>query len=306
MKLLLSAAVAFVAALVLTGAALAKSHPHGTTLSLYERTASPSLLARQGCAAARRGERGVVVLDFGKPAFGGRGRGKGYGTIDFADRFISNHQITVGMLGWARGYVRCLPAHSKASVTLARGTSNYHLSVPSAFVAGKRWAGSVLALLRKLHRHKLNAHVKSAAADDAEPAWDRGFRQTHRFIHGFRTFALRRTLYDYGSLDGGVGSIWSARQMVYVTGGAGRTAVLPEIYYPSLAREWAEFAHIAHRRFHRRVHFAGVMTQVLPGCRPSRCGLRPQAAHRALVHALARVNTGRTPVPQGGTNIIRG
>lgn len=305
MKLLLSAAAAFVAALVLTGAALAMSHPHRTTLSLYEQTASSRLLARQGCAAARRGEIGVVVLDFGKPAYSGA-RGA-YGTIDFSDRFISNHQITVGMLGWARGYVGCLRTHSKASVTLARGTSNYHPSVPSAFVAGKRWAGAVLALQRKLQRHRLNTQVKSAAADDAEPAWDRGFRKTRRFIQGFRMSAYRRTLYDYGSLDGGVGAIWSARQMLFVTGGAGHTAVLPEIYYPSLAREWAQFAYVAHRRFHRRVHFAGVMTQVLPGCRPSRCGLRPREAHRALVHALASVNTGRrTHVPRGGTNIVRG
>jgi len=304
LKLLLSAAAAVVAALVLVGSALAKSHPHGTTLSLYERTTSPAPLARQGCAAARRGESGVVVLDFGKPAYAGRGRGRGYGTIDFSDRFVSDHAITIGMLGWARGYVHCLPSHSSAVVTLARGTSNYHLSVPSARVAGKRWAGAVLALGRKLARQGFDTHVRSAAAEDAEPAWNRGFRQTRDFIHGFRRFAQGRTLYDYGSLDGGVGSIWNARQMMYVTGGAGHTAVLPEIYYPSLAREWAQFAYVAHRQFHRRIHFAGVMTQVLPGCH--RCGLGPNAARRALVGALASWGASRTPVPRGGTNIVRG
>jgi hypothetical protein len=304
LKLCLSAVAAFVVTLLLSGTALAQGPAHGTTLSLYERDAHPSRLTQQGCAAARRGERGVVVLDFGKPAYAGRGFNRGYGTIDFSDRFVSNHRITLGMLGWARGYVRCLPKHSHAVATLARGTSNYRPSVPSAWVAGHRWAQSMLALGRKLRRHGFGAHVKSAAAVDAEPAWDRGFRQTRLFIHGLRTNAHGRTLYDYGSLDGGVGSIWSARQMMYVTEGEGHTAVLPEIYYPSLAREWAQFAYVAHHRFHRRVHFAGVMTEVTPGC--GRCGLHPLEAHRALVHALSKVNAGRPFVPHFGTNIVRG
>jgi hypothetical protein len=300
LKLVLFAAAALIAALLLAGTALASGqrHPlHKTSLSLYERNAKPTRLARQGCAAARRGERGVVVLDFGKLSHYGRE----YGTLDFSSRFLSNHQITMGMLAWARGYARCLPRHSTAVVTLARGTSNYHPYVPSAKIAGQHWAAGVLSLERKLKRNRLSRHVKSAAADDAEPAWDRSFRLTRRFIHGFRTWAHGRTLYDYGSLDGGVGAIWSARQMMYVTG---HTAVLPEIYYPSQARQWAQLASIAHRWFHRRVRFAGVMTQGSSSCR---CGYRPHAAHRALVRALARVDTGRpTPVPLVGTNIVSG
>src|SRR5262249_11418208 len=134
------------------------------------------------------------------------------------------------------------------------------------------------------------------------PAWYLRFRKTMLFVHGFRERAHGRTLFDYGSLDGGVGSIWRASQMMYLTGGAGHTAVLPEIYYSSQAREWAELAHIAHRWYHRRVPFAGVMTH--GPCR--RCGLRPLAAHRALVHALAQVETGSTPVPNRGTNIVSG
>ena len=300
MKLLFSAAAALTVALLLSTSAFAAGQPHRTTLSLYERDVKPSHLAAQGCAAARRGEIGVVVLDFGKPAYGHHA----YGTIDFSDRFVANHEITMGMLGWARGYVRCLPPQSTAVVKLARGTSNYHPFVPSVRVAGKRWAGAVLALERKLRRHGLSGHVISAAADDAEPAWDRHFHKTRLFIQGFRRSSHRHTLYDYGSLDGGVGAIWSARQMLYVTGAKRHTAALPEIYYASQAQEWAELAYIAHRWFHRRVRFAGVMTQGSPSCG---CGYRPHAAHRALVHALAQVDTGRrTRVPQGGTNIVSG
>ena len=126
---------------------------------------------------------------------------------------------------------------------------------------------------------------------------------TKHFFHGFRAAVHGHTPYDYGSLDGGVGAIWSARQMMYVTGGAGHTAALPEIYYPSQARQWAELAYLAHRWFHRRVHFAGVMTQGWPSCG---CGYRPRAAHRALVRALASRNTGRTRVPHVVTTIVTG
>jgi len=302
LKLYLSAAAALTVALLVSGTALAKGQPlhrGTTTLSLYERDVHQSRLDRQGCAAARRGESGVVILDWGKPSYSRR---RGYGTIDFSDRFISNHQITMAMLAWARGYVRCLPRYSTAFATLARGTSNYDPHVPSAWRAGMHWAGSVLALERKLRRHGLSEHVASAAADDAEPAWDRGFRRTRLFIQGFREFAHGRTLYDYGSLDGGVGAIWSARQMLLVAGGKGHTAVLPEIYYSSQARQWAELASIAHR-WHRHVHFAGVMTQGTGSCD---CGFRPREAHRALVRELSKWGTGRTTVPQGGTNIVSG
>jgi hypothetical protein len=63
----------------------------------------------QGCSAARRQENGVVVLDFGKPAFE---RG-GYGTVLFDGRFATNHRVT---------------------------RSNYRPAVPSAYEAGVRWA----------------------------------------------------------------------------------------------------------------------------------------------------------------------
>jgi len=49
----------------------------GTTLSIYEQTAKPWVLSAQGCSAARRHERGFVILDFGKPAF----KRHGYRTI---------------------------------------------------------------------------------------------------------------------------------------------------------------------------------------------------------------------------------
>ncbi|HEU5243132.1 MAG TPA: hypothetical protein VFU33_01920 [Gaiellaceae bacterium] len=268
-----------------------------TTHSIYEHKIHPWILSAQGCSAGRRHETGVVVLDFGKPAFE---RG-GYGTILFSGRFATNHGITNAMAAYAHGYVRCLPEDSTASIELARGTSNYHPAVPSAYEAGVRWARETNRLGLRLARAGLAAHVESAAADDAEPAWDRSFRKTRQFFHGFRAAVHGHTLFDYGSLDGGVGAVWSARQAWYVAGGLRHTKALPEIYNSAMAQQWAELARIARGRYHRDVHFAGVMTQGTSSCN---CGLRPTEAHRALANALGSVGIGQVPLPVGGTNII--
>jgi hypothetical protein len=147
-----------------------------TTLSIYEHTAQPWILAEQGCSAARRHDNGIVILDFGKPAF----VHGGYGTLLFSGRFAANHKITNAMFGYAHGYVSCLPQGSTASIELARGTSNYHPAVPSAYETGVRWARETNRLGLMLGRKGLASHVEPAAADDAEPAWDPPFRKTPR------------------------------------------------------------------------------------------------------------------------------
>lgn len=272
------------------------AHRRGTTLSIYEQTARTWFLSAQGCNAAKRRDRGVVVLDFGMPAF----EHHRYGTILFSGRFAPNPKITTSMVAWARGYVRCLPKNSTAFVMLARGTSNYHPAVPSVLGAGRRWALATVELANALQRKGFADHVGAAAADDAEPSWDPRFRKTREFISGFRRNAQGHTLYDYGSLDGGVGAVWSAKQAFFVAGGIHHTAALPEIYNHAMAREWAELESIARNRFHSHVRFAGVMTQ---GSQHCGCSLGPRAAHHALARALAAVGVAPAVVPQGGTNI---
>jgi len=268
-----------------------------TTASIYEQSVQPKVLAHQGCYAARRHENGVAILDFGKPAF----EHGGYGTLLFSGHFAPNRKITNAMFGYARGYVSCLPQGSTASIELARGTSNYHPAVPSAYVAGVRWARETNRLGRMLARKGLDGQVEAAAADDAEPAWDPAFHQTRQFFHGFRAAVHGHTLFDYGSLDGGVGEVWTARQAWYVAGALPNTKALPEIYNSAMAGQWAELARIARGRYHSGVHFAGVMTQGTSSCD---CGLRPPAAHDALAHALDAQGVGQVPLPAGGTNIV--
>lgn len=260
----------------------------GATPSLYEHTASMQVLRAQGCAAGSAGTNGLVILDFGKLDYGSRW---GYGTITFGDTFASNQAITWAMKSYARGYSQCLPHGSTAQITLARGTSNYDPTVPSTWVAGRLWAGATVALGNYLKRHQF-VHVTAAAADDVEPAWDPAFGGTYDFFRGYHTGARGYLLYDFGSLDGGVGAIWSLRQVYYVTGGMPEARVVPEIYNRAMAGEWADATKRSVTRYGRPIQLAGVMTQHWTNC--SGCGYTaPMARHTLRVELAAR----SAPVP---------
>jgi hypothetical protein len=196
----------------------ARRQPHTAaraTISLYEHTVRLTTLRVQGCSAAKRRVGGIVILDFGQPAYNGHT----YGTNLFSRCFAGNKAITRAMFAYAAGYRYCLARHSKLRITLARGTSNYRPQLPSAYKAGRKWARETMALTHRLRKHHLGAHVSAAAADDVEPAWDRPFHRTRDFFRGYRDARIGHPLYNYGSLDGGVGAIWNARQFFFVTSG---------------------------------------------------------------------------------------
>jgi hypothetical protein len=267
------------------------------SVSRYEQTTDPKELQEQGCVAGRRDVGGLTILDFGKPSWNGHT----YGTILFSNRFASNKHITQALYAFAVGYVRCLPRASDGRIVLARGTSNYEITVPSAYDAGRAWARETVRLSRRLALHpRLAEHVHSAAADDIEPAWDRGFRRTRSFLRGFRASPTRPLLYNFGSLDGGAGGIWSVAQAYFAASGRA-TLVVPEIYNDSMAHQWAQLAKSGMQRYHRPLRFAGVVTQHHPRCG---CSLKPNEARQALVEALA-FHIGRTApaVPPTFTNI---
>jgi hypothetical protein len=270
---------------------------HRATISLYERTAAPQVLHQQGCRAAHRGVNGIVILDFGKPDWSGR-----YGARLFSGRFAGNHAITTGLLAYARGWARCGGRARGRHIVLARGTSNYDLrGLPSSYTAGKRWAGETIRLAHRLRHSGLAEHVSSAAADDVEPAWDRGFHRTHDFYRGYCDARPGYAIYDFGSLDGGAGGIWSARQAFYIASGMRYARAIPEIYNHAMARQWAHLAHVALRRYHRQLRFAGLITQHSGN---PRAGFRPAVAHRMLRHALiARIGRQAPWVPRNLTDI---
>ena len=268
------------------------------TISLYERTTDPGIFRQQGCSAARRGATGVIILDFGKPSYNGHT----YGTILFSGAFAGNRDITRAMGAYATGYVRCLPRRSADRIHLARGTSNYHPSVPSVYKAGRKWARETMQLQHALRAANLDSHVTAAAADDVEPAWDPSFWRTRDFYRGYADSRVGHPLYNYGSLDGGIVSgYWNAHQAFYVTGGMRYAHAIPEIYNRTMAQEWAALAQVAKKRYHRPVKFAGVMTEHTS----SNHGVKPRDAHRMLVRELSVQGHGNAParVPAAYTNI---
>ncbi|MBV8597671.1 MAG: hypothetical protein JO017_02505 [Actinobacteria bacterium] len=269
-----------------------------TTPSLYERTTSPVVLHAQGCRAGKASTNGIVILDFGKPDFGYGS----YGTITFADRFVTNAQITQGMEAYAQGYVTCLPRDAQAKIVLVRGTSNYALhTVPSGVTAGRLWAEETGKFGTWLRQQGLDAHVAAAAGDDAEPAWDRTFTRTYNFFRGFGSAANGYLLYNYGSLDGGPGQIWSVEQAFYVTTGMRYARAVPEIYTQTMAKQWALLSRLAAERYGKPVNFVGVMTQHSKECQAG-C-YTPAEAHTALVHELAKSPKTRVRMLASATNI---
>ncbi|HEY3962121.1 MAG TPA: hypothetical protein VGL84_06300, partial [Gaiellaceae bacterium] len=255
--------------------------------SLYERTTALSVLRAQGCAAGRIGTNGLVVLDFGKPEYRSRA---GYGTVTFGDHFASNTAITWAVQSYALGYSRCLPRSSHAKITLARGTSNYGIDMQSPYTAGRLWAESTISIGNYLRLHGLD-HVTAAAAIDAEPAWDRRFKRTYDWFRGYAHSDRGYLLYNYGSLDGGVGGIWKLRQMYYVAGGMREARAVPEIYNRAMAREWATLARLSMTRYAEPIKLAGLMTQHWTSC--TRCGYTARKAKSVLVGELARARAGK-------------
>ncbi|HEY2327703.1 MAG TPA: hypothetical protein VGH52_09485 [Gaiellaceae bacterium] len=258
----------------------AKKNPSvATTPSRYEYTTDPATLQAQGCAAGAAKVSGLVVLDFGQQVHFGE-----YGAYLFSKHFASNTQITTAMEAYATGYAQCLPKHSAVHINLARGTSNYNILVPSAETAGKLWAAEVNKVGAFLKQHHFT-RITSAAAIDAEPAYDKTFTKTHDFFYGFAEGTHRYLLYNYGSLDGGVDSYWSLEQAYYVAGGMRQARAIPEIYNLAMAQEWAELAKLSVVRHKQPIKLAGVMTQYQPNCK--KCGYKSSTARHVLRGELA-------------------
>jgi hypothetical protein len=271
---------------------------HAVTPSLYERTTSPQVLREQGCRAGKSHARGIVILDFGMPAY----RRGGYGTLTFAGRFASNTSITWALKAYAVGYSQCLAKGAASRVVLARGTSNYGVTVPSPYRAGRLWALEAQSLARFLHNHHLDDHVQAAAADDVEPAWDRSFKRTHDFFDGYSSAGHGLVLYNYGSLDGGAGAIWKVRQTYYVAGGMRYVRPIPEIYNRRMAEQWAQLSRLSVERYGAPLQFAGIMTQFHHRCRG--CGYSAREAHTAIVRELAKSHRTRIARLESITNIL--
>src|SRR5207248_182907 len=131
-----------------------------------------------------------------------------------------------------RGGLRTLSAERLEALDLARAR---HEQLPPA--GPEPLSGGQAPGARGTHAAaaRRGAHVTAAAADDVEPAWDRSFHRTRDFFRGYRDAEFGHALYNFGSLDGGVGSIWNAKQIFFVASGMKYVAAIPEIYNHAMA-----------------------------------------------------------------------
>ena len=236
-----------------------------STRSYYESTTNLGILYSQGCSAAK-GPAGVVVLDFGEPAYSG-----GYGTIDFGGHFDSDPAILHAAANFALGVWRCRRSHF---ITVAIGTSNYggHVS----YNAGAAWGNMVKSVEGYISKHKYNSAVGADGAIDAETEWN-SFSVTSSFVNGYNHANNKRWLWDYGDDTPGY---WSNYQVWYVSYGAGNERPLPEIYYNADAtQDWAAVARWACSTG-RHMRFEGAMAEAVSGTNS------PAAAFDALYNAL--------------------
>jgi len=212
--------------------------PPKHTVSLYEKTISASTLQQQGCNAAT-GPMGVVVLDFGEPAY----QNGTYGVGLFPNgTFASDDDIIHAAANFVLGAWNCRTKNT--SIIVAIGTSNYNGQLGSDTSkwsnAGMDWGLLVISVQSYIVNNGYNSQFTAWGADDIEVAsgWAT-YNETVNFVNGYNAHSPQ-TFVDYGDDPGGVNpSPWTAQELWYVASGATDDVALPEIYYNADAtQDW--------------------------------------------------------------------
>jgi hypothetical protein len=267
----------------------ASSAPKPTS-SYYEYGADPSVLASQGSAAGNAGSQGMVILDFGRPAF----EGSSYGTIDHSGHFVSLAAVDKAVEAYLKAYYTFSPAYTRLEVAV--GTNNSCSTgqpcgdvgcgckdEPPSFV---RWGAALASTVKSLDAWitSLKAgsgytdDVKVVAADDAEPAYDPGFWNTYDVFKGYAAAVggFRPAMVDYGSAEPGY---WSLEQLFRVAYGFMPDVPFPEIYFPGDVANWTALVNYAKAQHGVVMKIFGVLTDM-----PN--GNSPQDAYEQMTSAL--------------------
>jgi len=243
--------------------------PH--TTSYYERSANPAVLYHQGEQAGKDDAQGIVILDFGRPAY----LDGIDGTWSFSDAFVSLASIASAVESYVSAYYRYAPSH--ATLDVAVGTNNSCGTgqpcrgivcgcpdEPPSFTAwGSEFAVSIEQLGAWVTSVKaqngFTDDVAIVAADDAEPGFDPGFDNTYKLLTAYATTVggSSPAMVDYGSADP---HFWTERQLFKVAYGLAPDIPMPEIYNSSNATEWAALLRYAKDHHHAALAIYGVLT----------------------------------------------
>jgi len=293
--------VAALAVAPVRAGAAASTPTAGPTASYYEFSADTVSLAAQGRVAARAGSQGLVVLDFGRPAFDGVSDG----TIDFSGDFVSLAAIQLAVESYLRDYAVSAPRGARLNVAV--GTNNScgtgqpcgavvcgcRDEPPDLTAWGAQFAATVIRLRSWAASVKASVHLKVIAGDDAEPSNDPGFRNTAAVLRGYAgaVGGFQPSMVDYGSAEPG---FWTLDQVYQVAYGFKPDLPVPEIYYGTDVADWAAVVSYAHSRYGVAMTMFGVLTD-------SPVGNSPQSAYSQLVSAMRHL-TGQTRI-QWSSNI---
>jgi hypothetical protein len=257
------------------------------TRSYYEHNVNTSDLRQQGCAAARSRKGGVVILDFGRPAWDG----EHYGTILHQGAFASSTAIRNAAKAFGAGFVRCAGARG-TRVIVSFGTNNSCSDndpacsgsrQPRNFAeAGKIWAYHVKVLREWIQlRPARRRHLSPTSADDMEPAWEPPFTHTNAFQTGYNNEPVAGSMYNHGSAERGH---WTFAQLYRVSYGLPLNYPFPQIYYDSQPPQWREISRWgADFGNYGKMNFAGVLSQFNSGFD---CGFTPAQGYDALLSEL--------------------
>lgn len=272
-----------------------------STRSYYEKNANPRVLYAQGQAAGKVAAQGLVILDFGRPAYNGAADG----TMSFKGHFLYLASVARAVEDYIGAYYYYAPAATVLDVAIGTNNSCSFRAPCGAGVCGCRdepldyfaWGEALAATVEQVGawaaglRYDLHYTdlVQVVAADDAEPAFDPGFTNTYDMLAGYATAVAgpQPAMVDDGSAEP---YYWTQDELLEVAYGFRPDVPMPEVYFPQQAAEWAALARYARRRYHRQLEIFGVLAEAGKG------PYAPTIAYANMVAALAR-STHQTAIP---------
>lgn len=242
------------------------------TSSYYVGTENPAELTTWGCNAGGSGKSGLIILDFGKPAY--RSSDNAYGTINFdgSGKFLPNGTIQTMMDNFATGWYDCSGVNPQ--VAIAEGVNNCandatdpncgslpacngsNVCVPNWTTAGQKWASFTNGLQSYMSSLGYSSQEVAASGIDAEPAYNPGYSKSRDFVGGYNG-ASSILMYDFGAA---YGYPWTPAEEYYPAYGAVDDFPVPEVYDSGNAVNWENLAIWGHDNGnHSNPYFMGVM-----------------------------------------------
>ena len=248
--------------------------PPPTAVSRYLRNLDGSgadlvFMRSAGCSDARavpNGKRYLTFLAFGAQSTHAKG---GWGVnLTASTGLISNAAVVAAVKSYVDGYRGCMQPYSH--LTVAIGTNNDGEDAGLGSTGGAVWATQVVNPVAAYANP--GGRVTIAAANDIEPGFAGNATQAISWMQGYLANSSAPFV-NTGSADGCPQTLgttttcnygWTPKNLYDLTYGMMPTRALPlvQIYYSSMARQWANISLVGGLATGKRMTFAGPLTEV--------------------------------------------